>query len=712
MPYPSDATQIQQARGMSWGDGEARSAEAVHFTNGYFNVDTTNGLLVRGPSPYVDARAYGANGNDALDDRAALASADAAAVAAGAAVFFSPGTYLVNSNLTLHNVWFAPGAMISPATGIVVTISGTITANPAQQIFTGAGTISMPTAGPGVWANWWGAVGDGSHDDTSASQAAVNTLCATTQHAGNLHFAAPSLYYKLTSTLTVFSGTTQNHINLYFDGFGQNGINVGWFGATNVSAIELSNNFGGLEVRNLSLGNFAGAVGTTIGLLVTSNAGSGTGVSPALIENFGASGFNAGLQLGGGPGGSGGAASEIVVVNPIFQNCTDGCLLVSFNTLDITFINLSISGCTAGIKSAFTSQLNVLGGSSSACGTDFDLASSGTNQIVNFRSETATAAFVTTGGVTTLIACNVADSVSGASITSTGQLTMIGCEINGYVSASGGTGTALTMIDCIVAPGPNLGTGSDYPFDSPVGGAMFDCRGNSAFAIVNPPGYRPTYDDMIGFVEVVWPTTPTVHRFQSLTRDSYKPTYSQDLSEMQGISGTGTRSKNLRGSVTFATAATAAVVFGQPEIQTLSLVGATSGSTTINGPNKQNAAAAWNTAAATLQTNLNALTWIGAGGVVCSGGPGPTTPIVITWQTNGPQYLMYAYGGGGLGGIPNGTVTETQSGTFAEADANYTVTISGNVNETFWVTAKATGGFTIHSSNATSTATVDWQLIR
>lgn len=48
----------------------------------------------------------------------------------------------------------------------------------------------------------------------------------------------------------------------------------------------------------------------------------------------------------------------------------------------------------------------------------------------------------------------------------------------------------------------------------------------------------------------------------------------------------------------------------------------------------------------------------------------------------------------------------------AEPDANYYVAIGGRANETFWVTAQATGGFTINSSNASSTATVMWILIR
>lgn len=59
-----------------------------------------------------------------------------------------------------------------------------------------------------------------------------------------------------------------------------------------------------------------------------------------------------------------------------------------------------------------------------------------------------------------------------------------------------------------------------------------------------------------------------------------------------------------------------------------------------------------------------------------------------------------------------GTATVTFANT--EPDANYVVAIAGNQNETFRVAAgtKSTTGFTITSSNAGSTAIVDWHVIR
>jgi hypothetical protein len=47
-----------------------------------------------------------------------------------------------------------------------------------------------------------------------------------------------------------------------------------------------------------------------------------------------------------------------------------------------------------------------------------------------------------------------------------------------------------------------------------------------------------------------------------------------------------------------------------------------------------------------------------------------------------------------------------------EDSADYSIFIDGDVNETLWVTGKATGGFNINSSNSSSTASVMWMLVR
>ena len=75
-------------------------------------------------------------------------------------------------------------------------------------------------------------------------------------------------------------------------------------------------------------------------------------------------------------------------------------------------------------------------------------------------------------------------------------------------------------------------------------------------------------------------------------------------------------------------------------------------------------------------------------------------------------------GGGDVRGSATGTGGSMATTGVAVAfdygmeDATYFVNITGNANETFWIQAasKTAAGFTINSSNATSTATIDWSI--
>jgi hypothetical protein len=94
---------------------------------------------------------------------------------------------------------------------------------------------------------------------------------------------------------------------------------------------------------------------------------------------------------------------------------------------------------------------------------------------------------------------------------------------------------------------------------------------------------------------------------------------------------------------------------------------------------------------------------------------------IMVLEPNNEASLVYTTGISGtefnarnLRGSVTFTGAATKAVTFgtAESDTTYFVAISGNINETFWVTSKTTGGFTMNSSNAASVATVDWILIR
>jgi hypothetical protein len=99
----------------------------------------------------------------------------------------------------------------------------------------------------------------------------------------------------------------------------------------------------------------------------------------------------------------------------------------------------------------------------------------------------------------------------------------------------------------------------------------------------------------------------------------------------------------------------------------------------------------------------------------------PTNAYGMTLESQRGVGLKNVLGLTGGSVLPNnlrGYTTFANSGivsvTFptSESDANYFIWVTGNQNETFYVTDRATTGFNIHSSNATSTALVFWLLVR
>ena len=117
-------------------------------------------------------------GDGINDDRDLLASADAA-LGSGEALILAPGTYLVNSNLTIsHVVQFRPGAKIKPASGVAVTFSKGYDAGDFQHAFdiSASGVISSPQRAGGYATPWhFGALGDGVTDDWAAIRAALDS---------------------------------------------------------------------------------------------------------------------------------------------------------------------------------------------------------------------------------------------------------------------------------------------------------------------------------------------------------------------------------------------------------------------------------------------------------------------------------------------------------------------------------------------------------
>jgi hypothetical protein len=140
------------------------------------------GYAARGSAGYVTPLAHGAVGNGVADDRAALAAADAAAVAAGTTLLITR-PHKIGSNLTLAApLKILPGGLLLRANPVSLTISGQIDAG-HYPIFggwaaDGATRLAVAddkvafviTRGQTLRPEWFGAFGDGASNDKPAWQ--------------------------------------------------------------------------------------------------------------------------------------------------------------------------------------------------------------------------------------------------------------------------------------------------------------------------------------------------------------------------------------------------------------------------------------------------------------------------------------------------------------------------------------------------------------
>ena len=79
-----------------------------------------------------------------------------------ASLRLAPKTWVVSSSLTIPgNITLSMprGALLSPETGVTVTLNGTLDAG-LYQVFTGAGTVTSSNIAEVVYPQWWGAAGE------------------------------------------------------------------------------------------------------------------------------------------------------------------------------------------------------------------------------------------------------------------------------------------------------------------------------------------------------------------------------------------------------------------------------------------------------------------------------------------------------------------------------------------------------------------------
>jgi hypothetical protein len=118
---------------------------------------------------------YGAAGNGVADDTDALATCDAACVAAAGVMALPAGqVFRVAGALTLASPLVLLGGVLTPDSGVTLTVNGTIDGRPVQAFdCTAGGTVLFGDAINQGIPEWFGAIGGGIADCSAALRALV-----------------------------------------------------------------------------------------------------------------------------------------------------------------------------------------------------------------------------------------------------------------------------------------------------------------------------------------------------------------------------------------------------------------------------------------------------------------------------------------------------------------------------------------------------------
>jgi hypothetical protein len=159
---------------------------------------------------------WSAAGNLGTDDTAALAAADAFAFANGQPLFITKG-HLIGSDITLQSDLIFIGGSFAPTSGKTVTIRGEVS-GASQRLFSGAGSVVGIRR---VRPEWFGALGNGTTDDSDALNACNTCVLASNTSRGS---GRPGILYE-----DVIYGLGKTHrITPTTD------VNIGMFGAGGV----------------------------------------------------------------------------------------------------------------------------------------------------------------------------------------------------------------------------------------------------------------------------------------------------------------------------------------------------------------------------------------------------------------------------------------------------------------------------------------------
>lgn len=155
---------------------------------------TTSGLRIGNEVDVLQV--YGAGTDRSVST---LMAAIAGVGSADCTFVFAPGEWPIASSISIPSniaCEFPRGAMLTPGSGVTITISGPVIAGAWKTFKLSAdGTVSVRCMDR--YPEWWGALGDGTTDDTTAIQAAFTSLVA----GGRVYFRVA--IYRITSKVTI-----------------------------------------------------------------------------------------------------------------------------------------------------------------------------------------------------------------------------------------------------------------------------------------------------------------------------------------------------------------------------------------------------------------------------------------------------------------------------------------------------------------------------
>lgn len=309
----------------------------------------------------------------------------------------------------------------------------------------------------------------GSADDTAALQAAFDAADAAGGGIVTSGYASHRLY----NTVVVGTGSFKT---IDFRGRGMLATRLQWYGPTTLPVLRINGLkqyiWEGFLVENKV------SKGTTVGILIQRDSGTGSQSGSCAWKNIRVNGFAKGIQIGNVSITQ--AGSEIVADNLMLESNDIGLQIQDGNSLDFTFSMLSMSSNGIGLQTLSGGVVSVIGGGAAFNTTaDFDLQPSTPASISTYRSENSNRFLIGGGGTggygVTVSNCSVTaiTNVDGFGIRfggGGGPLVLLGNQLLCKVACSGLPAANVTAIGNAIADTVPVnfaslgGTGAHYTF--------------------------------------------------------------------------------------------------------------------------------------------------------------------------------------------------------------------------------------------------------